>query len=153
MKNKKVHVIPHTHWDREWYFNTSRSTIYLLKHIKEVLNVLENDQEFNTYILDAQTSLVEDYLEYYPEDKERLQKLVENKRLFIGPWYTQTDQLVISQESIVRNLLYGINTAKEFGHSFNVGYVPDAFGQGGNMPQIYNSFGVNSAVFWRGIAD
>lgn len=153
MKNKKVHVIPHTHWDREWYFNTSRSTIYLLKHIKEVLDVLENDQEFNTYILDAQTSLVEDYLKYYPEDKERLQKLVEDRRLFIGPWYTQTDQLVISQESIVRNLLYGINKAKEFGHSFNLGYVPDAFGQGGNMPQIYNSFGINSAIFWRGVAD
>ncbi|EKB55615.1 mannosylglycerate hydrolase [Falseniella ignava] len=153
MKKKKVHVIPHTHWDREWYFNTSRSTIYLLKHIKEVLNVLENDEKFKTYILDAQTSLVEDYLEYYPEDKERIQNLVKDERLFIGPWYTQTDQLVISQESIVRNLLYGIDKANEFGHSFNVGYVPDAFGQGGNMPQVYNSFGINTAVFWRGVAD
>jgi len=153
MNKKKVHVIPHTHWDREWYFNTSRSTIYLIKHIKEVLNVLENNDEFTTYILDAQTSLVEDYLEYYPEDKVRLQRLVKDERLFIGPWYTQTDQLVISQESIVRNLLYGIDKAEEFGHSFNVGYVPDAFGQGGNMPQVYNSFGINTAVFWRGVAD
>lgn len=153
MNKKKVHVIPHTHWDREWYFNASRSTIYLLKHIKEVLDVLENDDNYTSYILDAQISLVEDYLKYYPEDLSRIQSLVKNKRLYVGPWYTQTDQLVISQESIVRNLLYGTNKAKEIGHSFNVGYVPDAFGQGGNMPQIYNSFGIDTAVFWRGVAD
>ena len=24
-------IIPHTHWDREWYFTTSRSKIYSLK--------------------------------------------------------------------------------------------------------------------------
>ncbi len=153
MTKRKVHLVPHTHWDREWYFNTSRSTIYLIKQVKEVLEVLEENPEFNSFVLDAQTSLVEDYLEYHPEDKSRIEKLVKEKRLFIGPWYTQTDQLVISQESIVRNLLYGINKAKEFGHSFNVGYVPDAFGQGGNMPQIYRSFGIETAIFWRGIAD
>lgn len=153
INKRKVHVIPHTHWDREWYFNTSRSTVYLLKHVKEVLDVLENNSDYKTYILDAQTSLVEDYLEYHPEDKTRIEELVKNKRLFIGPWYTQTDQLVISQESVVRNLLYGINKANEFGHSFNVGYVADPFGQGGNMPQIYNSFGIQNAVFWRGVAD
>src|SRR5699024_11713283 len=29
----------------------------------------------------------------------------------------------------------------------------DAFGQGGNMPQIYKSFGIDTAIFWRGVAD
>ncbi|SHE86583.1 mannosylglycerate hydrolase [Atopostipes suicloacalis DSM 15692] len=153
MAKKTVHLVPHTHWDREWYFNTSRSTIYLIKQVKEVLEILEENSDFSSFVLDAQTSLVEDYLEYHPEDKSRIENLVRNKRLFIGPWYTQTDQLVISQESIVRNLLYGINKAEELGHSFNVGYVPDAFGQGGNMPQIYKSFGIDTAIFWRGVAD
>ena len=34
-----------------------------------------------------------------------------------------------------------------------LGYVPDCFGQGGNMPQIYRQFGIRHALFWRGIAD
>ena len=153
MSKKTVHMIPHTHWDREWYFNTSRSTVYLLKHVKEVIEVLEIDPEFKTYILDAQSSLVEDYLSYHPEDENRIKKLVADKRLYIGPWYTQSDQLVISQESIVRNLLYGSKKAKQLGHSMSIGYVPDAFGQGGNMPQVYRSFGIKNAVFWRGVAD
>ncbi|MDK8501556.1 glycoside hydrolase family 38 C-terminal domain-containing protein [Aerococcus sp. UMB1112A] len=151
--SKKIHIIPHTHWDREWYFNTSRSTVYLLKHVKEVMDVLEEDKEYTAYILDAQSSLAEDYLDYHPEDIDRFKKLVTDKRLYIGPWYTQTDQLVVSQESIVRNLLYGQRLAKSLGHSMQIGYVPDAFGQGGNMPQIYQSFGITDVVFWRGIAD
>ncbi|WP_208560051.1 mannosylglycerate hydrolase [Marinilactibacillus kalidii] len=153
MTKSKVHVIPHTHWDREWYFTSSRSTIYLVKHLKEVLETLEDTPGFDFYLMDAQSSLIEDYLKYCPEDKARIEKLVSAKRLLIGPWYTQTDQLVISQESVVRNLMYGTRFSKALGHSMNIGYVPDAFGQGGNMPQIYNQFGINRFLFWRGVAD
>lgn len=153
MAKTKVHVIPHSHWDREWYFTSSRSTIYLVKHLKEVIETLEAKDDYHFYLMDAQSSLIEDYLHYCPEDKTRLEKLIAEKRLITGPWYTQTDQLVISQESIVRNLLYGTRIAREMGHSMAVGYVPDAFGQGGNMPQIYKEFGISKFLFWRGVAD
>lgn len=153
MAKTKVHVIPHSHWDREWYFTSSRSTIYLVKHLKEVIETLEAKDDYHFYLMDAQSSLIEDYLRYCPEDKTRLEKLITEKRLITGPWYTQTDQLVISQESIVRNLLYGTRIAREMGHSMAVGYVPDAFGQGGNMPQIYKEFRISKFLFWRGVAD
>lgn len=153
MAKTKVHVIPHSHWDREWYFTSSRSTIYLVKHLKEVIETLEAKDDYHFYLMDAQSSLIEDYLRYCPEDKTRLEKLIAEKRLITGPWYTQTDQLVISQESIVRNLLYGTRIAREMGHSMAVGYVPDAFGQGGNMSQIYKEFGISKFLFWRGVAD
>lgn len=153
MAKTKVHVIPHSHWDREWYFTSSRSTIYLVKHLKEVIETLEAKDDYHFYLMDAQSSLIEDYLRYCPEDKTRLEKLITEKRLITGPWYTQTDQLVISQESIVRNLLYGTRIAREMGHSMAVGYVPDAFGQGGNMSQIYKEFGISKFLFWRGVAD
>lgn len=152
-KKKKVHVIVHTHWDREWYFTISRSTVYLIKHIKEVLNILEADFTYRYYLLDAQTSLLTDYLRYCPEDRKRIENLVKQRRLLTGPWYTQTDQLVISQESVVRNLYYGTTEAENFGHCMRIGYVPDAFGQGGNMPQIYRGFAIENVLFWRGLSD
>ena len=150
---KKVYACPHTHWDREWYFNTSRSTIYLIKHIKEVIDVLEKREDYPPYILDAQISLLNDYFAFYPEDYERIKKLVSQKKLLTGPWVTQTDQLVISQESVVRNLFYGTQAAEKLGYYMKVGYAPDIFGQGGNMPQIYKNFGIDRAVFWRGVSD
>lgn len=149
----KIHVVPHSHWDREWYFTTSRSKIYLMKDLKDVLDTLENDKEFKYFMLDAQASLLDDYLKWMPHDKERITKLVKDKKLIIGPWYTQSDQLVISGESIVRNMYYGMKRCEEFGGYMNVGYVPDSFGQSGNMPQIYKEFGIDDTLFWRGVSD
>ena len=150
---RKIHVIPHSHWDREWYFTTSRSKVYLMKDLGDVLNTLENDPEFKYFMVDAQGSLLDDYIKWRPQDKERISKLVNEGRLVIGPWYTQTDQLVISGESIVRNMYYGIKRCESFGKYMNVGYVPDSFGQSGNMPQIYRQFGIEDTLFWRGVSD
>lgn len=150
---RKIHVIPHSHWDREWYFTTSRSKVYLMKDLGDVLNTLENDPEFKYFMVDAQGSLLDDYIKWRPQDKERISKLVNDGRLVIGHWYTQTDQLVISGESIVRNMYYGMKRCESFGKYMNVGYVPDSFGQSGNMPQIYRQFGIEDTLFWRGVSD
>ena len=150
---RKIHVIPHSHWDREWYFTTSRSKVYLMKDLGDVLNTLENDPEFKYFMVDAQGSLLDVYIKWRPQDKERISKLVNDGRLVIGPWYTQTDQLVISGESIVRNMYYGMKRCESFGKYMNVGYVPDSFGQSGNMPQIYRQFGIEDTLFWRGVSD
>lgn len=150
---KEVHIIPHTHWDKEWYFTASRSKVYLMRHVQEVMKLLIDNPDYPSYLLDGQTSLIEDYVKYYPQDEAVISELIRSKRLFVGPWYTQTDQLIVSAESIVRNLYYGIKGAEKYGHSMKIAYCPDVFGQGGNMPQIYNHFALDGYVFWRGIAD
>ena len=150
---RKVHVVPHSHWDREWYFTTSRSKVYLMKDLKDVLDTLESNPDFKYFMVDAQGSLLDDYIKWMPQDKDRITKLVKEKKLVIGPWYTQTDHLVISGESIVRNMYYGMKRCETFGGYMNVGYVPDSFGQSGNMPQIYKEFGIDDTLFWRGVSD
>ncbi|MBP3884639.1 MAG: alpha-mannosidase [Olsenella sp.] len=150
---KDIHVVAHSHWDREWYFTTSRSKIYLQKDLGDVMDTLERDPSFTSFMLDGQTCLVDDYLAWNPGEKSRLMRLVREGRLIIGPWYTQTDQMVISGESIVRNMAYGIRRADELGGHMRVGYVPDSFGQAGNMPQIYAGFGIATSLFWRGVSD
>lgn len=147
---KTVHVVPHTHWDREWFFTTSRAQIYLLKDLKDVINNLENNVGFNHFILDGQASLIADYLKWRPQDLKKVQNLVKNKKLIIGPWYTQTDQFLPSGENIVRNLLYGMKICSKLGGYMNIGYVPDSFGQESSMPQIYKGLGIDKAVLWRG---
>ena len=106
---KQVHIVPHMHWDREWYFSAEESKILLINNMEEIMERLENDSDYPTYTLDGQTSVLEDYLTMMPQNKERLKKLVQDGRLIIGPWYTQTDEMVVGGESIVRNLLYGLS--------------------------------------------
>ena len=112
----------------------------------EVIKALDTNL-LNTYLLDGQSSLVEDHLVNCPENREAITRLVKDKRLLIGPWYTQSDLMIVSGESIVKNLQLGINTANSLGHSFDIGYVPDSFGQSQDMPKIFNGFGYDQYVF------
>lgn len=150
---KKVHIVPHMHWDREWYFSTEESRILLVNNMEEILEMLENNPEYPYYVLDGQTSILEDYFAVKPENKVRMKKLVQEGKLIIGPWYTQTDEMVVGGESIVRNLLYGIKDSEEFGSPMMIGYLPDSFGQSSQMPQILNGFDIKYSIFWRGTSE
>ncbi|MBP2098656.1 mannosylglycerate hydrolase [Enterococcus rivorum] len=150
---KNVHIVPHMHWDREWYFSTEESRILLVNNMTEIMDMLEEHPEYPCYVLDGQTAILEDYFEVCPEQRERVEKLVKAGRLIIGPWYTQTDELVVGAESITRNLLYGMSDCEAFGEPMKIGYLPDSFGQSSQMPQILNGFGIDYAIFWRGISE
>lgn len=150
---KKVHIVPHMHWDREWYFSTEESRILLVNNMKEIMDMLENNPDYPYFVMDGQTAILEDYLAVKPQDKERIKKLVEEGKLVIGPWYTQTDEMVVGGESIVRNLLYGIKDCGEFGDYMKIGYLPDSFGQSAQMPQILNGFDIKHSMFWRGCSE
>ncbi len=147
---KKVHVIAHTHWDYEWYFTRQQARVQFAYHLNEVLKALE-ENKLDYYLLDGQMAIVEDYLQTNPDQKTTIEKFVRERRLFVGPWFTQIDELLSPGESIVRNLQLGIREADKLGGSMKIGYLPDSFGQGQDMPKIYQGFGIENAVFWRGM--
>ncbi|CAM6746278.1 MULTISPECIES: mannosylglycerate hydrolase [Enterobacter] len=149
----RVHITPHMHWDREWYFTTEESRILLVNNMEEILTRLEQDDEYKYYVLDGQTAVLEDYFAVVPENRSRVKALVERGKLIIGPWYTQTDTTIVSGESIVRNLMYGMRDCMAFGEPMKIGYLPDSFGMSGQLPHIYNGFGITRAMFWRGCSE
>lgn len=149
----RVHITPHMHWDREWYFTTEASRILLVNNMEEILTRLEQDTDYKYYVLDGQTAVLEDYFAIKPENTHRVQRLVQTGKLIIGPWYTQTDTTIVSGESIVRNLLYGMRDCLAFGEPMKIGYLPDSFGMSGQLPHIYNGFGITRTMFWRGCSE
>lgn len=149
----RVHITPHMHWDREWYFTTEASRILLVNNMEEILSRLEQDADYKYYVLDGQTAILEDYFAVKPENKPRVRALVQAGKLIIGPWYTQTDTTIVAGESIVRNLLYGMRDCLAFGEPMKIGYLPDSFGMSGQLPHIYNGFGITRAMFWRGCSE
>lgn len=147
---KKVYAVAHTHWDFEWYFSRQEARVQFIFHMDDVFDALKNNN-LDYYMLDGQMSIVDDYLAVCPDKKPLLEKYVKAGRLFVGPWYTQIDEMVTSGESIVRNLRLGFKLSNELGATTKIGYLPDSFGQGQDMPKIYNGFGIKHAVFWRGL--
>jgi alpha-mannosidase len=146
-----VYLVPHTHWDREWYLPFQSFRLRLVGLIDRVLDAMEADPRF-VFTLDGQLATVDDYLEVRPEAEERIRALVQAGRLAVGPWQILMDEFLVSAETIVRNLEHGWRRAEELGaEPMAVGYLPDMFGHVAQMPQILRRAGIEHAVVWRGI--
>jgi 2-O-(6-phospho-alpha-D-mannosyl)-D-glycerate hydrolase len=147
----KVFVIPHTHWDREWYATFQQFRIRLVHVMDALLDLLERDPTYTHFNLDAQTIVLQDYLEIRPEKRELIRGMVRDCRLGVGPWYVLPDEFLVSGEALVRNLLLGNRIASEFGHVQKVGYIPDTFGHISQLPQILQGFDISCAMHFRGL--
>jgi alpha-mannosidase len=146
-----IHLIPHTHWDREWYLPRAAFVARLVPALDDLLTRLEVDPDFRTFFLDGQTVLLEDYLRVRPDQRVRVAALVRAGRLEIGPWYVLADELVPSGESLVRNLLLGRTDAERLGGRSDVFYSPDAFGHPAIWPALAAEFDMAGGVLWRGL--
>ena len=151
MPNRTYHLIPHTHWDREWYLTRAAFVCRLVPALDDLIERLEADPAYRAFTLDGQTVLLEDYLAVRPEMTPRVQALVGAGRLAVGPWYVLADELIPSGESLVRNLLMGGADAERLGGRLDVLYSPDAFGHPAIMPSLGAEFGIRYGVLWRGL--
>ncbi|MEA2606350.1 MAG: 2-O-(6-phospho-alpha-D-mannosyl)-D-glycerate hydrolase, partial [Chloroflexota bacterium] len=140
-----VHVVPHTHWDREWYLPFQTFRMRLVELIDALLDDMEADERVR-FTLDGQTATVDDYLEIRPENAARLARLVAAGRLAVGPWRILMDEFLVSGETLVRNLEAGVRRATELGRAMPIGYLPDMFGHVAQMPQILRRAGIADAV-------
>lgn len=145
-----IHIVDHTHWDREWHKTYQEFRVKLITFMDNLIEVLDNNEDYESFLLDGQTSLLEDYLEVKPENKNKIKKLIENEKLLVGPWYVQPDTFIPSGESLVRNLLISNNIGHEYGNIMKIGYLPDSFGLSSQVPQILKGFDIDSAIFYRG---
>ena len=144
-------VVPHTHWDREWYRTHEQFRARLVTLADGLLDLLEGDPAFAHFLLDGQTIVLDDYLEVRPGARPRLEKLARAGRIAVGPWHVLPDEWLVSGEALIRNLRTGLERAAGFGGAMRIGYVPDQFGHVGQLPQLFAGFGFDAAVLWRGV--
>ena len=149
----RAFVVPHTHWDREWYSRFEDYRARLVPMVSKLLDLLERDPSYRSFTFDGHSIAMEDHLEKRPEDRPRIEAMVRAERLFVGPWYVLADNLLVSGESLVRNFQEGSRVAASFGRAMRVGYVADPFGHPAQMPQLLRGFGYGTYVFSRGIGD
>ncbi len=147
---RTIHVVPHTHWDREWYRPFQSFRIRLVDCVDQVLDMMDDDPRF-AFTLDGQLATVDDYLEIRPEGEARIRAAVARGALAIGPWQILMDEFLVSGENMIRNLQLGWRRAEELGTPMPLGYLPDMFGHVAQMPQILRRAGIDAAMVWRGV--
>ncbi len=143
----RVFVVPHTHWDREWYHVAPRFRQRLVALIDTLL-----EHPMGPFLLDGQAITLRDYLAVRPEREGALRQALASGALEAGPWFVLADNLIPSGEAIVRNLEAGARVLRYFGAAAPpVAYCPDSFGHPGAMPAIAAGFGLSVAIVWRGL--
>ena len=149
--NSKVIIVPHTHWDREWYLPFQKFRLKLVRLIDELLDIL-NEHDYH-FMLDGQTILIEDYLEIRPEKKDELLKRISEGKISVGPWYLLPDEWLVGAESLVRNLEYSQSLAKQLKIPLmDIAYLPDQFGHTSAIPQmLFDLTNLRTTTLWRGV--
>ena len=151
MKGSTIYYFSGTHWDREWYQTYQAFRLNLVDALDLLLDTLERDARYQVFHLDGQTIVLDDYLQIRPEREDALRRFIREGRILIGPWYTMPDEQIVSGESLIRNLMLGHEKSKSYGGKpWKCGYVCDIFGHIAQMPQIFNGFGIDTAVLGRG---
>ena len=151
-KRYEIHVISNTHWDREWLYNFQETRQMLVEMMDGLLDILDSETDYKSFVLDSQIVPLEDYLEIRPQNFKRIKKHVQDGRLLIGPWYTDPESFSVNGESLARNLLMGHKVAKSFGNVMKVGYTPFGYGQNSQMPQLYRNFAIDTMLFYHGVS-
>lgn len=149
-KKYKMHVVSGTHWDREWRHTAEQSKLRLVDLMDNIINLLETKESYKCFCVDGGMIVLEDYLTIRPENKERIKKLIESKRMQVVNWYTLPETNTVAPESLIRNLLLGHKMAAEFGGGMKSGYTATSYGQPSQLPQLYQGFGIDTAIFYRG---
>ncbi len=151
MGSTMITLVPHTHWDREWYEPFSVFSERLVAMMDTLIELA--DAGFPHFHLDGQTAMIDDYLERRPERRADIERLAASGQLSVGPWVTQMDEFLTSGESHIRNLEMGLARARALAgdRALDVGYMPDQFGHIGQMPQILRAGGLEAAMVWRGV--
>ncbi|MBU6365485.1 MAG: hypothetical protein KJT01_04690 [Gemmatimonadetes bacterium] len=144
-----VHVVAHTHWDREWYHAASRFRQRLVALMDALL---EHPGDGTPFLLDGQAITLRDYLAVRPEAAPRLGEALRNGALEAGPWFVLADALIPGGEALIRNLEAGRRELARHGAAPPaVAYCPDSFGHPAALPAIAQGFGLPVAVVWRGM--
>ncbi len=145
-----VHIINHTHWDREWFLTSIYTSQWIPGLIDKLEQLKTNNSDYK-FLIDGQTLVIEDLLQLDPSYQDKINSLVQNGHLIIGPYYCQPDWRITGGETLIRNLLYGRQDMLRYGGHNHVGWMVDTFGHISQAPQLHKLFGLDAVFVWRGV--
>jgi alpha-mannosidase len=143
MVNKEkylVFLVAYSHIDSEWLWSLSETIIVCGNTLRKVLELMRN----NPLLVYMQGgTLCLDLL----EEKNRGVISAVREKISEGRWeiagtYLEFDAYMSSGESIIRQVLQGVNQANEYGLEPQVLYLPDSFGFPNTLPKLMKGSGL-----------
>lgn len=145
-----LHVINHTHWDREWFAPYMFTERWIPRLIHNLSEVVAGNSEYQ-FLFDGQTMVIDDLKATDKDAYQTACQLIRDHNLAVGPYYSQNDMRMSGPESLIRNLRIGTAKVRELGGPANfTAWGVDIFGHISQSPQIHSMFGIHNVFLWRG---
>jgi mannosylglycerate hydrolase len=141
-----LHIVSYVRWEREGALPFQQARLDYVRTLDGLLDLLERDPAHPGFLLGGQVIGVDDYLDIRPQAADRLARAVASGQIQIGPWYVLPDPLLASPESLIRNLLFGQQSADALAAPSPPALLIDASGVPSQFPQILRGFGLSSMV-------
>ena len=141
-----LHLCGHSHLDLVYLWTHAEYERKLGRTHATALRMMERYPEY--IFSQSQPQMYSRMKELYPEMYEEVKKrIAEGRWEAIGAFWVEPDCNLISGESMIRQILHGVNFLKEeFGITPRTAWIPDVFGNAWSMPQILVKCGLKYFV-------
>jgi len=139
----EITAIGHAHLDLAWLWPIRETKRKAARTLSNVIDLLEKDDAFIFGVSQPQLLLwikVE-----YPELYKKIKHYVKQNRIELqGGMWVEADTNLTGEESLVRQMLYGIQFyQEEFVFKVKNLWLPDVFGYTGSLPQVIKKSGLD----------
>lgn len=151
MKIEKIFLVPHFHFDFEWWKAEPFHELDTLEILDAALHMLETYPEF-TYVMDTVLPLKK-YMEERTDGYERIKSFIDQGRVeLVGGTLVAPDEVLPVGEALIRQFEEGQAWLNEvFGIQAQVAWEIDEFAHPARMPQVLSPLGFKYFVFARGV--
>ena len=138
----RLFAVGHSHIDTAWLWPIRETIRKCGRTFSTACRMLEQYDHY--YFSCSQPQLYAFTKEHYPEVYRQIKRWVKAGRWGTdGAMWVEPDCNVTSGESLVRQILYGLDFFKrEFGTTTRVCWLPDVFGYNASLPQILKGCGI-----------
>lgn len=152
-KQYKLKCVGHSHIDMNWQWGHAETVASTLSTLRTMLNFMK---EFPQFKYSQSHAYIYKIVEMY--DPEMLEEI--KLRIREGRWevnsstWVEPDQNLPSEESLVRQVLYNNEYLESLlgikPEAMKIGFHPDSFGHGYNIPEILSRCGIKYYYHARG---
>ena len=131
-----VSAIGHAHIDSAWLWPVRETRRKVARTVSNVLTLMDEDPDFTYAMSSAQQYawLEEEHPDLFARMKRRIE---EGRFIPVGGMWVESDNMIPSGESLVRQITFGRRYFKEhLGVAPRGIWLPDSFGYTGSWPQI-----------------
>lgn len=146
---KEIILVCNAHLDPVWLWRWQEGAGEALSTFRTAADFCE---KFEGFVFNHNEALLYEWVEEYdPELFNRIQKLVDQGKWHImGGWYLQPDCVMVSGESLIRQILYGrFYFQKKFHKVPTTAVNFDSFGHSVGLVQIMKKTGYDSYIVCR----